>query len=95
MALPHYAVLPLFCFAAAAHIKSNSDYKNNALYDVLIGNINTHQIHSVCQRHDHKGTYDSVCHFANAAADSGAANIGRSNRVHFKNFTIGAGRACG
>lgn len=75
---------PLLCFAAAAHVKSNRNYKNNALYNVLIGDINTHQIHTVCQRHDHEGAYDSVCHFANAAADSGAANIGRSNCVHLK-----------
>ena len=66
---------------ACTHVKCNGDNEDKTFYDVLIRNINHHEVHAVGESHDNKCTDNSVCNLANAAADSCAADVRGSDSV--------------
>ncbi len=61
---------------ACTNIERNGDDEDKALDDVLIGNIDHHEIHAVGEGHNNKCTDNGVCHLTHAAADSRAADVG-------------------
>jgi hypothetical protein len=42
------------------YVKGDCQDEDDSLYDILIGDINSHQVHSVGQRHDHESADDGI-----------------------------------